>query len=175
VTVSKTFQSNGEADIAADQTKAVLALETQISPLSTVNSRSNNVLNLELAESSIKAQLLDDSSVLAAGQSRVVFALCTRHDHFPTGKDERSRFGLSDSHDDGGKTLQKEKRREHLVCSVIVLKIDRSMQDMHLWIVLCISSMQRNRLQVKSYLEIDCGDDIPGARQQQRRQKGIND
>lgn len=56
---SKTFKSNRELDVAG----------------------SNDVLNLEICELGIEAQLLNDSSILSAGKLRVILRLGTSDDH----------------------------------------------------------------------------------------------
>src|SRR5437868_2074162 len=53
------FQTNGELDVA----------------------RADNVLDLEVGELGIEAELLDDSSVFARGQLRIVLGLGTGDDH----------------------------------------------------------------------------------------------
>lgn len=108
VAVRETFQTNGKADVAAAKYSCVRYWHI-CRGCTARHSRSNNVLDLEFAKASIKAQLLDDSSILATGQSRVVFALCARHHHLSTGKDQCSRLWLADTHDNGGKTLQKKR------------------------------------------------------------------
>ena len=67
--------------------------------------RADNVLDLEVRELRVEAKLLDDTGVLAAGKLTVIFGLGTSDDHLTRGEDQSSRLGLTDTHDDGGKTL----------------------------------------------------------------------
>ena len=67
--------------------------------------RADDVLDLEVRELRVEAKLLDDTSVLAAGKLAVVFGLGTSDDHLAGGEDQGGRLGLTDTHDDGGKTL----------------------------------------------------------------------
>ena len=83
VAIRKTLQTNRELDVA----------------------RADDVLNLELGELCVEAELLDDTRVLARGEARVVLRLCTSDDHLAGGEDESRGLGLADTHDDGGETL----------------------------------------------------------------------
>ena len=67
--------------------------------------RADDVLNLEVGELCVEAELLDDTRVLARRQLAVGLALRTRHDHLAGGEDERRGLGVADTHDDGGETL----------------------------------------------------------------------
>lgn len=67
--------------------------------------RTDHVLYLELIEGSFKAQFLDDTGIFAGCQSCVVFALRSSDNHLATCEDQSSRLGLTDSHDDSGKSL----------------------------------------------------------------------
>lgn len=95
--------------------------------------RTDNVLNLELGKLCVKPELLDDACVFARSETRVVFRFGTRDDHFSRRKDERRRFRFADTHDHSGKTL---------------------------WIVLCITGVHCNRLQIETCPEIDGSYDI---------------
>lgn len=79
----KTFKANREFDIA----------------------RADNILNLEVSELGIKAQLLNDSSIFAACELRVVLGLGTSHDHLAGSKDECGGLWLTNSHYDSSKSL----------------------------------------------------------------------
>ena len=84
--------------------------------------RTDNVLNLEFCKFRIEAELLDDAGVLASSKTRILFALGTSNHHLAGGKDERSRLGFTNSHDDGSETL---------------------------WIVLGVASVQGDRFQIQ--------------------------
>lgn len=77
------FETNRELDVAA----------------------ADNVLDLEVAELGVEAKLLDDTSVLAGRELRVVLGLGTGHNHLARGEDESGRLRFTDSHDDSGETL----------------------------------------------------------------------
>lgn len=83
VTASKALETNRELDVA----------------------RSDNVLDLEVGELCVEAELLDDTGVLARGKLAVIFRFGTGDDHLAGGEDQGGRLGLTDTHDDGGKTL----------------------------------------------------------------------
>lgn len=106
VAVGEPFQSNGKSNIATgfrsryQQGKRII----NTFPL---YSRSDNVLNLEFAETSIKAELLNDTSVLSTCQTGIIFTLSTSHNHLSTGKDECRRLRFPNSHNHGGESLQK--------------------------------------------------------------------
>ena len=70
----------------------------------------HDVLDLELGELGVKAEFLDDPRVFSGGESTVVFRFRAGHDHFPGGEDEGGGFGVSDTHDDSGESLQRGKR-----------------------------------------------------------------
>lgn len=67
--------------------------------------RSDNVLNLELGKLGVKAQLLDDTRILARGETRVILTLGTGDDHFARGKDQSSRLGVANTHNHSCETL----------------------------------------------------------------------
>lgn len=83
VTACKAFQTDRELDVA----------------------RADNVLNLEVGELCVETKLLDDTSVLAASKLAVIFGLGTSDDHLARGEDQGGGLGLTNTHDDGGKTL----------------------------------------------------------------------
>lgn len=66
---------------------------------------SDNVLNLELGELGVEAQLLDNTCVLTRRQPRVVLALRTRDDHLARGENKGGCLGITNTHDDSCKTL----------------------------------------------------------------------
>lgn len=74
--------------------------------------RPDNVLNLEVGELCVEAQLLDDSCVLPRCKLRVVLRLCAGDDHLTRSEDECRCLWLANTHDDGGKTLFR--RKEHI-------------------------------------------------------------
>ncbi|KAG5457069.1 MAG: hypothetical protein BJ554DRAFT_3016 [Olpidium bornovanus] len=63
------------------------------------------VLDLELGEFGLKAQLLDNPGIFSRGQPRVVLAFCTGYDHLAGSEDERRGLRLADSHYDRRKPL----------------------------------------------------------------------
>jgi hypothetical protein len=81
----ETFETDGELDIA----------------------RADDVLDLEIGELGVEAQLLDDTCVLARGKLRVVFGLGTGHDHLARGEDESSGLRLANAHDNSSETLSR--------------------------------------------------------------------
>lgn len=83
VAVVEPLQTNGELDVA----------------------RSDDVLNLELCELGIKAELLNDAGVFAGCEARVVLRFCTSDDHFARGENERRSLGFTDTHNHSGKPL----------------------------------------------------------------------
>ncbi len=82
---SKTFKTDGELDVA----------------------RANNVLNLEVRELGIEAELLNDTSILARGKLRIILGFCAGHDHLARSKYERSSLWIANTHDNRSKTLLK--------------------------------------------------------------------
>ena len=83
VRVRETLETNRELDVA----------------------RADDVLDLELGELGVEAELLHDTRILAARQPAVVLALRTRDDHLARGEDKSGGLGITDTHDDGGETL----------------------------------------------------------------------
>lgn len=88
----------------------------------------NDVLDLEVLERSVEAELLDDAGILAACQTGVVLGLGTSDNHLAAGEDEGGGLGLTNAHDDGSKALG---------------------------VVLGIASVQSNGLQVKPRAQVD--------------------
>lgn len=80
---SKTFKSNWESNVA----------------------RADDVLNLEVSELGVEAELLNDSSIFSASKLRVVLRLSTSDDHLARGEDQSSRLWFSNSHDDSSESL----------------------------------------------------------------------
>jgi len=114
---SETLETDGELDVA----------------------RADNVLDLEIRELGVEAELLNDAGVLARGEFRVVFRLGTRDNHLAAREDQSRGLGLTNSHDDGSETLG---------------------------VVLGVPRMQGNRLEIKTTVKIDCRDDVlEGGRQ----------
>lgn len=83
VTRSKTFETDRELDITG----------------------ADNVLDLEIRKLCVEAELLDDTGIFARGQLGIVLRLGASNNHLAGCKDEGSCLGLTNAHDDGGKTL----------------------------------------------------------------------
>ena len=79
----KPFEADRELDIAA----------------------SDHVLDLEVGELGLEAELLDDARVLPPREARVVLALCARDDHLAASEDESRRLWLPHSHNNGRESL----------------------------------------------------------------------
>lgn len=94
----------------------------------------DNVLDLEVRELGIETELLDDTRVLAASKLAVIFGFRTSHDHLAGSEDQGGRLGLADTHDDGSETL---------------------------WVVLRVTCMQGDRLEVEPAVEIHRSDNVP--------------
>lgn len=134
VAVGQSLQPNGELDVAA----------------------ADDVLNLELGELGVEPKLLDDARVLARRQPRVVLRLCSRHNHLAGRKDEGGRLWFTDTHDDGGETLEKTREQREV-------RHASTLEDncaTNLGVVFSIPRMQRNRLQVEPTVEVDRSDDV---------------
>ena len=67
--------------------------------------RPDNVLNLEIREFGVEAELLDDASIFARGKLAIVFALGASHHHLARGEDECSGLRFTNAHDNGRETL----------------------------------------------------------------------
>jgi hypothetical protein len=126
----QTLETNGELDVT----------------------RPNDVLNLEVGELGIEAELLDDARVLARGKLRVIFRLCTRDNHLAARKDQRRGLGLANTHDDSGETL-----------GIVLLRSDQVLSSCTKCgaTYLGIPRMERNRLEIKTAIKIDRRDDVP--------------
>ena len=83
VAVRQTLETDGELDVT----------------------RADDVLDLELRELGVEAELLHDTRVLARRQTRVIFRLCTGDDHLARSEDECGGFGITNTHDHGRETL----------------------------------------------------------------------
>jgi hypothetical protein len=83
VTTCQAFKTDGKLDVA----------------------RTHDVLDLEVGELRVEAELLNDASVFSAGKLAVVLGLCACDDHLTRGEDQGSGLGFTDTHDDGGETL----------------------------------------------------------------------
>lgn len=90
--------------------------------------RSDYVVHLEVEELRSEAKFHDDAGELASGQSAIRLALVACDNHLACSEDERGGLGISDAHDDGGEALG---------------------------IVLGITGVQRDGLQVKHAVHID--------------------
>ena len=80
----KTFKTNRELDVA----------------------RADNVLNLEVGELGIETELLNDSSIFARSQFRIILGLGPGDHHLAGSEDECSCLWFTDTHDDSGETLE---------------------------------------------------------------------
>ena len=127
---SQTLQADGELDVAG----------------------ANNVLDLKVGKLCVEAELLDNASIFARRQLRVVFRLGASNDHLARGKDESRSLGLTNAHDDGGETLNH-------TSSAKVMNVRST--SLHLWVVLGITGMQSNRLQIEPAVKVDCSDNVP--------------
>src|SRR5712671_4090713 len=65
----------------------------------------HDVLDFELRKLGIKPKLLDDARILARRQARIVFTLCTSHDHLSRGENECGCLWITNPHNDSGETL----------------------------------------------------------------------
>jgi len=66
----------------------------------------DNVLDLKVGELCVEAELLNDASVFPRCQLGVIFGFRTSDDHLSTCKDQSGCLWLTDTHNDGGKTLR---------------------------------------------------------------------
>lgn len=76
----------------------------------------------------VEPQLLDNPRIFAGSEAAIVFRFGTSHNHLSTRKDQSSRLGLADTHDDSGETL---------------------------WVVLSVASVQSDSLEIKTSREVD--------------------
>jgi hypothetical protein len=116
----------------------------------------DDVLDLEVRELGVETELLDDTSVLAGSKLGVILRLGTGDDHLARGEDQSGGLGLTDTHDDGGKTLGR-KVQPH--CPLICHR-SSGRCGIYLWIVLCIACVQRNGLQIQAAVKVDGGHDV---------------
>lgn len=93
----------------------------------------HNVLNFEIRELCVETKFLNDASVLARSELAVIFRLGTGHDHLARSKDERGGLGLSNAHDDSRETL---------------------------WVVLGVSGVQSNGLEIESAVQVHGRDNV---------------
>ncbi len=82
---SQPLQTNGELDVA----------------------RADNVLDLEVGELRVEAELLNDTGIFARCKLRIVLRLGASDNHLAGCEDQSSRLGLADTHDDSRKTLER--------------------------------------------------------------------
>ena len=118
--VRKPLQTNGELDVAT----------------------ADDVLDFEFRELGVETKFLDNTGVLARCQPRVVFGFRARNDHLPRREDQGSRLGITNPHDDRGKTLLKW-------TNVGTVRTLQSKRDTNLGVIFRIPGVQRNGLQVK--------------------------
>ena len=65
----------------------------------------DDVLDLELLELGVEAQLLDNPRVFTGSETRIVLGFGSSDNHFPGSEDQSGSLGVSDTHDDGCETL----------------------------------------------------------------------
>lgn len=82
---SQTFETNRELDVT----------------------RPDNVLDLEVRELGVEAELLDDTGVLARSKLRVILRLGTGDDHLARRENQGRSLGLADTHNNGSETLSR--------------------------------------------------------------------
>ena len=109
---SQTFQADGELNVAG----------------------ANNVLDFEVGELGVEAELLDNTGVFSGRKLRIVLRLGTSDYHLARGEDQSCRLGLANTHDDSGESLG---------------------------VILGIPGMQGNRLEIQAAIEINRGNDVP--------------
>ena len=95
--------------------------------------RADDVLDLEIGELGIEAKLLNDARILARRKLRVILGFRTSNNHLSTCEDQSGSLGLTDTHDNSRETLR---------------------------VVLSVSRMKRNRLEIQTAIEIDRRDDV---------------
>jgi hypothetical protein len=127
----KTFEADGELDVA----------------------RSDNVLDLEIGELGVEAELLDDAGVLARGKLRVILRLGASDNHLAAREDKCGGLRLTNTHDDSRETL-----RVVLSCGQTWPANARSKE---LVTYLSISSMKGDGLEIQTAIEIDRSHDVP--------------
>jgi len=101
----------------------------------------DDVLNLEVREFGIEAKLLDDTCILATSKFAVILRLCTSDNHLATSEDQSSGLRLADTHNHGSETL---------------------------WIVLSVTCVKGNRLQIEATVKVHRGDDVLKSRHNTR-------
>ena len=122
--------------------------------------RADDILNLEIGELGIEAELLDDTGVLARGKLRVIFRLGTGHDHLARGEDKGRRLGFTDTHDHSGKTLREKSQSSATLYPDVC--IHREMwSDRYLRIVLGVASVKRDGLEIETAVQVDGSHDVP--------------
>lgn len=67
--------------------------------------RPDDVLDLEVGELGVEAELLDDAGVFARRQLGVIFGFGAGDDHLARREDQGRGLGLADAHDDSGEAL----------------------------------------------------------------------
>lgn len=67
--------------------------------------RTDDVLDLEVGELRVEAELLDDAGVFARRKLRIILGLGTGNHHLARSEDESRRLGLADTHNNSSETL----------------------------------------------------------------------
>ena len=67
--------------------------------------RANDVLDLEIRELGVEPKLLNDPSIFAGRELRVVFGLCASDNHLARGEDQSCGLRFADAHNNGRETL----------------------------------------------------------------------
>ena len=131
--IRESLQANGELDVTT----------------------AHDVLNFELGELRVEAELLNDTRVLARRETRVVFGLGTRDNHFPRSEDQGGGLWVTNAHDDSCKTLDTRTNNNSSTCRVS----DKNVCT-NLGIVFSIPGVKGDRLQVEAAVEVDRRDDV---------------
>lgn len=113
--------------------------------------RANDVLDLEVRELSVEAELLDDTGVLARGELGVVLGLGTSDNHLAGGEDQGSSFWLANAHDNSSETLVR-------LAKIRVTSEPRVSR--YLWVVLGVSRVESDRLEIQAAIQVDRGNDV---------------
>jgi len=113
----------------------------------------NDILDFELRKLGVESKLLNNASVLARRQPRVVLRLRARNDHLSRRENQGCRLGITDPHDDGGETLLKW-------TNVGTVRTLQSKYTTNLGVVFRIPCVQCDCLQVESAIQVHSGDDV---------------
>jgi hypothetical protein len=90
MTGCKTFQANGELDIA----------------------RADDVLDLEVGELGVETELLNDTSIFARGKLGIILRLGTSDNHLSRREDQSGGLGVANTHDDSSESLRRLAKKE---------------------------------------------------------------